>query len=82
MHRPAGGPTTHGSRKNGLRREVDRQGWTVLYGAAAGRAWSRTRWRAALNGPRQIYTWTQVGNTSMLRLNEHLGYVTTRNAVL
>ena len=24
----------------------------------------------------ELYTWTQAGNTSMLRLNEHLGYVT------
>ena len=36
---------------------------------------------AALNGVQEIYTWTQIGNTSMLRLNEQLGYVTTRNAI-
>jgi hypothetical protein len=27
-----------------------------------------------------VYTWTQAGNAPMLRLNEHLGYVTTRNS--
>jgi mycothiol synthase len=29
---------------------------------------------ASANGIRELYTWTQSGNTSMLRLNEHLGY--------
>ncbi len=33
------------------------------------------RW-AAEHGLTELYTWTQAGNTSMLRLNEHLGYVT------
>jgi len=33
------------------------------------------RW-AAEHGVTELYTWTQAGNTSMLRLNEHLGYVT------
>jgi mycothiol synthase len=32
------------------------------------------RW-AADHGLTELYTWTQAGNTSMLRLNEHLGYV-------
>jgi mycothiol synthase len=41
----------------------------------------RTLHWAALNGLEEIYTWTQSGNSSMLRLNEHLGYVTTRNGV-
>ncbi len=36
---------------------------------------------AALTGLEEIYTWTQAGNSSMLRLNEHLGYVTTRDAI-
>jgi GNAT superfamily N-acetyltransferase len=36
---------------------------------------------AALNGLQEVYTWTQVGNESMRRLNEHLGYVTTRNSI-
>ena len=36
---------------------------------------------AALNGLEEIYTWTQAGNSSMLRLNEHLGYVTASNAI-
>jgi GNAT superfamily N-acetyltransferase len=31
---------------------------------------------AAQHGLREIYTWTQRGNTDMRRLNEHLGYVT------
>jgi GNAT superfamily N-acetyltransferase len=31
---------------------------------------------AAANGLREIYTWTQAGNTPMLRLNERLRYVT------
>lgn len=35
----------------------------------------RTLQWAAANGIREIYTWTQAGNTRMLRLNEHLGYV-------
>jgi len=41
----------------------------------------RTLHWAALNGLDEIYTWTQVTNTPMRRLNEHLGYVTTRNSV-
>ena len=41
----------------------------------------RTLHWAALNGLEEIYTWTQAGNSSMLRLNEHLGYVTTRNGI-
>ena len=36
----------------------------------------RTLEWAAENGLTELYTWTQAGNTSMLRLNEHLGYVT------
>jgi mycothiol synthase len=32
------------------------------------------RW-ASDQGLTELYTWTQAGNTSMLRLNEHLGYV-------
>lgn len=35
----------------------------------------RTLHWAAGNGIREIYTWTQAGNTAMIRLNEHLGYV-------
>lgn len=41
----------------------------------------RTLHWAALNGVQEIYTWTQVDNASMRRLNEHLGYVTTRNSI-
>jgi len=41
----------------------------------------RTLHWAALNGLEEIYTWTQAGNASMLRLNEHLGYVTAGTSV-
>ena len=41
----------------------------------------RTLHWAALDGLEEIYTWTQAGNSSMLRLNEHLGYVTTHDSV-
>jgi mycothiol synthase len=30
---------------------------------------------AAANGISELYTWTQAGNSSMVQLNEHLGYV-------
>lgn len=36
---------------------------------------------AAANGIREVYTWTQAGNAPMRRLNEDLGYVTTRSSV-
>jgi GNAT superfamily N-acetyltransferase len=36
----------------------------------------RTLQWAAANGLRELYTWTQAGNSPMLRLNEQLGYVT------
>ena len=35
----------------------------------------RTLHWAATHGIQEVYTWTQAGNTSMLRLNRHLGYV-------
>ena len=38
------------------------------------------RW-AAEQGLTEVYTWTQAGNTSMLRLNEHLGYLTGATAI-
>jgi GNAT superfamily N-acetyltransferase len=41
----------------------------------------RTLHWAAHNGLTEIYTWTQAGNASMLRLNEHLGYVTTQTSI-
>ena len=41
----------------------------------------RTLHWAALNGVGELYTWTQAGNTSMLRLNEHLGYVTAQTGI-
>jgi mycothiol synthase len=36
---------------------------------------------AALNGLEELYTWTQVDNAPMRRLNEHLGYVTARASI-
>ena len=36
---------------------------------------------AAQHGLEEVYTWTQDGNASMRRLNEHLGYVTTRSSI-
>ena len=38
-------------------------------------------WAASNNALDVVYTWTQAGNAPMLRLNEHLGYVTTRNSI-
>jgi GNAT superfamily N-acetyltransferase len=33
-----------------------------------------TLWWAASHGIREIYTWTQIGNDDMRRINEHLGF--------
>jgi mycothiol synthase len=41
----------------------------------------RTLQWAADNGMAELYTWTQAGNSSMRRLNEHLGYVTTQTSI-
>ena len=41
----------------------------------------RTLHWAATHGLREIYTWTQAGNASMARLNEHLGYFTTQTSI-
>jgi GNAT superfamily N-acetyltransferase len=41
----------------------------------------RTLQWAAANGVRELYTWTQAGNSPMLRLNEHLGYVTGQTSI-
>jgi mycothiol synthase len=41
----------------------------------------RTLHWAATHGLSELYTWTQAGNASMARLNEHLGYVTTQTSV-
>jgi GNAT superfamily N-acetyltransferase len=38
------------------------------------------RW-AAEHDLTELYTWTQAGNSSMLRLNEHLGYVTGATSI-
>lgn len=75
----------------GLNRDTDRPERAENALTAVSRAWRgrgvashlkrRTLHWAALNGLEEIYTWTQAGNSSMLRLNEHLGYVTTRNAI-
>jgi mycothiol synthase len=38
------------------------------------------RW-AAEHGVTEVYTWTQAGNESMLRLNEHLGYTVGQTSI-
>jgi GNAT superfamily N-acetyltransferase len=70
----------------GLHRDTDRpeRGENAL--TAVRRTWRgrgiaahlkrRTLQWAAEHGVTELYTWTQAGNASMLRLNEHLGYVT------
>jgi mycothiol synthase len=75
----------------GLNRDTDRPDRAENALTAVRRTWRgrgiashlkrRTLHWAALNGLEEIYTWTQVGNTPMRRLNEHLGYVTTRNSI-
>jgi mycothiol synthase len=75
----------------GLNRDTDRPERAENALTAVSRAWRgrgvashlkrRTLHWAALNGLQELYTWTQVGNTSMRQLNEHLGYVTTRHAI-
>lgn len=75
----------------GLFRDTDQpeRGENAL--TAVSRAWRgrgiashlkrRTLQWAATNGVREVYTWTQAGNTPMLRLNEHLGYVTANTSI-
>jgi len=41
----------------------------------------RTLQWAAANDLRELYTWTQAGNSPMLRLNEQLGYVTGASSI-
>jgi GNAT superfamily N-acetyltransferase len=41
----------------------------------------RTLHWAAANGLRELYTWTLAGNSPMLRLNERLGYVTSKTGI-
>jgi GNAT superfamily N-acetyltransferase len=41
----------------------------------------RTLQWAADNGLSELYTWTQAGNSPMLQLNEHLGYVTGQTSI-
>jgi mycothiol synthase len=75
----------------GLEREIDRPERAENALTAVRRGWRgrgvashlkrRTLQWAAANGVREIYTWTQAGNTSMLRLNEHLGYVQGKTSI-
>ena len=41
----------------------------------------RTLQYAAAEGLRELYTWTQAGNTPMIRLNERLGYVARHTSI-
>lgn len=75
----------------GLNRDTDRPERAENALTAVRRTWRgrgiashlkrRTLHWAAVNGLEEVYTWTQVGNAPMRRLNEHLGYVTTRNSI-
>lgn len=75
----------------GLIRDTDRPERAENSLTAVSRAWRgrgvashlkrQTLHWAARHGLAEIYTWTQAGNASMLRLNEHLGYVTTRSSI-
>ena len=75
----------------GLNRDADRPHRAENALTAVSRDWRgrglashlkrRTLHWAAHNGLSEIYTWTQAGNTSMLRLNEHLGYATTQVSI-
>ena len=76
----------------GLTRDTDRPERAENALTAVRRAWRgrgvaahlkrRTlHWAASNNALDVVYTWTQAGNAPMLRLNEHLGYVTTRNSI-
>ncbi len=69
----------------GLERDVDRperaeNALTAVLRGWRGRGIASTLKRTALsfaatNGIREVYTWTQLGNADMRRLNEHLGYI-------
>jgi GNAT superfamily N-acetyltransferase len=75
----------------GLTRDADRPERAENALTAVRRTWRgrgiashlkrRTLHWAALNGLEELYTWTQAGNEPMRRLNEHLGYVTTRQSI-
>lgn len=75
----------------GLLLDTDRPGRAENSLTAVSRAWRgrgvaahlkrRTLHWAAAHGVGEIYTWTQAGNVSMLRLNEHLGYVTSLTSI-
>ena len=75
----------------GLNRDTDRPERAENALTAVRRSWRgrgvaahlkrRTLHWAALHGLEEIYTWTQVGNVPMRRLNEHLGYVTTKSSI-
>ncbi len=75
----------------GLFRDEDRPGRAENALTAVRRDWRgrgiashlkrRTLHWAAANGLDELYTWTQAGNSSMLRLNEHLGYVAGQTSI-
>jgi N-acetylglutamate synthase-like GNAT family acetyltransferase len=75
----------------GLHRDTDRPERAENALTAVRRTWRgrgiashlklRTLHWAALNRLEEVYTWTQAGNSPMLRLNQDLGYVTTRNSI-
>lgn len=49
-------------------------------GVAAALKRATLAWAAA-HGIGEVYTWTQIGNADMRRLNEHLGYVTRHQSI-
>ena len=49
-------------------------------GVAAALKRATLAWAAA-HGISEVYTWTQIGNADMRRLNEHLGYVTRHQSI-
>lgn len=75
----------------GLHRDTDRPERAENALTAVSRAWRgrgvashlkrRTLGWAADNGVQEIYTWTQAGNTAMLDLNQHLGYIIGRTSI-
>jgi GNAT superfamily N-acetyltransferase len=75
----------------GIHRDTDRPERAENALTAVGRLWRgrgvashlkrRTLKWAAEHGLSEVYTWTQAGNVPMLRLNEHLGYVTGTTSI-
>jgi mycothiol synthase len=76
----------------GLNRDTDRPDRAENALTAVRRDWRgrgiashlkrRTLQWAANHGLSELYTWTQARNVSMLRLNEHLGYVTGHTSIM